>query len=497
MLELVGINGSYIEDLFFDGRLNTNVNLWIHSGQSFDPINGPVTSGVQFRRCFFTNVTGAGSANVLVGDYDQVNTWQCDTLTWHDCVFYGDAGVGGTCEANWRTLCPGNCKNFQFVGGSMSNAHYGINWAYSSGFLHVIDCAFGTHTVASINPGFACLLVDSCEIENVAPAAFIKSVPPEGGVGPGNLIVENCQWNGTLPSDNVVIAFYGSMVLIGNQFLHSSPPPGSLPPVGIPTIRVADTRLVSGQTVPSFLYSAGNFFENAVDYIPVIDFGDNVIVGPYGYGATNNNNVFSLGDFGIIYEINPQGTNIRKLKPWAGVPAQMGSLAPLEVLPKSSLGVTVQSLAELRRVVAKFHIDYAEWTDAAHSHQIYWGFPAKTRICGIIVDTTEAYAGVTGPISLMVGILAANDESYIKSHIVSSAPVTKGLSDADLGSRLNRANAVQGGDIQSWTSKNFVAVTLSGAADLGTGPPPDPNMPPKTNLTAGSTTLYVITESMP
>ena len=190
--------------------------------------------------------------------------------------------------------------------------------------------------------------MDSCEIENVAPAAFIKSVPPEGGVGPGNLIVENCQWNGTLPSDNVVVAFYGSMVLIGNQFLHS-PVQGSPPPVGIPTIRVADTRLVSGQTVPSFLYSAGNYFENAVDYIPVIDFGDNVIVGPYGYGAYNNNNVFSLGDFGIIYEINPPRSILQKLKPWAGVPAQMGSLAPLYVIPKSSLGITVQSLAELRR----------------------------------------------------------------------------------------------------------------------------------------------------
>jgi hypothetical protein len=88
----------------------------------------------------------------------------------------------------------------------------------------------------------------------------------------------------------------------------------------------------------------------------------------------------------------------------------------------------------------------------------------------------------------MVGI-AANHESYIKSHTVSSAPVTKGLSDADLGSRLNRANAVQGGDIQSWTSQNFVAVTLSGAANLGTGT--------TTNLSAGSTTLYVITEPMP
>jgi len=123
------------------------------------------------------------------------------------------------------------------------------------------------------------------------------------------------------------------------------------------------------------------------------------------------------------------------------------------------------------------------------------------RVFAFIADTTEAYAyadvTVPGPISLMVGILAANDESYIKSHIVSSAPVTKGLGDADLGSRLNRANAVQGGDIQSWTSENFVAVTLSGAADLGTGPPTDPTMPPKTNLTAGSTTLYVITEPMP
>jgi hypothetical protein len=352
MLELVGINGSYIEDLLLDARLNTNVNLWIHSYQSIDPKNGPGTSGVQFRRCFFANVTGAGSANVLVGDYDQVHTWETDGLMWQDCRFSGDGGVGDSCEANWRTLVAGNCKNFQIVNCGMLGAHYGINWAKSSGFLQVIGCEFGEHTVANINPGWANLHVDSCEIENGSPAAFIKSVPPLGPRAPGNLIVENCQWFGILPPDNVVVDFQGSMVLIGNQFNVQS--------MQIPTIRVGDTRLVSGATLPGFLYSAGNFFTNAVDYISVIDGSNNVIVGPYGYGAHNNNNVFSLGDFGV----NPQGGNIQKLKPWAGVPVQMGSLSPLAVTPASSPGITVQSLAELRRVVAKFHVDHAAWTSA-------------------------------------------------------------------------------------------------------------------------------------
>jgi hypothetical protein len=215
-----------------------------------------------------------------------------------------------------------------------------------------------------------------------------------------------------------------------------------------------------------------------------MDGSNNSIVGPFGTGVFFNNNVFSLGDFGI----NPQRGFINKLKPWMGVPAEMGSLTPLAVSPALSPGITAESLGELRRVVAKFQIDYTAWTAAARNQQVFWTFPPKTRVCGIIADTTEAYAGISGPIELMAGT-TLNDESYLKIHVVSSGAVTKGLIDADLGNRLIRANAVQGGDMQSWTSYNFVAVTLSASANLGDGT--------ATHLSAGSTTVYIVIESMP
>ena len=74
---------------------------------------------------------------------------------------------------------------------------------------------------------------------------------------------------------------------------------------------------------------------------------------------------------------------------------------------------------------------------------------------------------------------------YIIAHDVFTAAVTKGLADADLGTSINRANAVQGGDLPSWSATTNISVRLT-------------TVTANTNaLTAGSTTYYLVTELMP
>jgi hypothetical protein len=146
--------------------------------------------------------------------------------------------------------------------------------------------------------------------------------------------------------------------------------------------------------------------------------------------------------------------------------------------------------AEPRRTVFKVTIDREAWTAAAplQAHPVY-SIPARTRVVGVILDTTTAFGGPPGALAVRVGKSPGGQE-YLLDHDVKSAPVTRGLVDGDLGPALSRAGAVQGGDLPSWRNATSLYVTLrSTAGHLGTGT--------ATNLTSGQTVLYVIVEALP
>jgi len=60
--------------------------------------------------------------------------------------------------------------------------------------------------------------------------------------------------------------------------------------------------------------------------------------------------------------------------------------------------------------------------------------------------------------------------------------VTSGLADADMGTSMTRAAAIQGGYMPSWTGTTAIYATLVIVNDI------------LSNLTAGSTTFYIETE---
>lgn len=183
---------------------------------------------------------------------------------------------------------------------------------------------------------------------------------------------------------------------------------------------------------------------------------------------------------------------------WSGVSVIPGSLTIVstaylegsDVTPGTAAGLTIADTGSVRSLIYKVTVAKETWTAAALTQDVTIAtLPAKMRLSGILSDTTAAYAGLAGTIQLQAGKSAGGTE-YLVAHDVKTATVTKGLADGDLGTGINRANAVQGGDLPSWTGTTNISIRLtSGTGNLGNGT--------TTNLSAGSTTFYLMTEFHP
>jgi hypothetical protein len=203
----------------------------------------------------------------------------------------------------------------------------------------------------------------------------------------------------------------------------------------------------------------------------------------------NESSYFKWIDLGTMIGGSSGGsatTNSPKMRVLGGVNIERDTLTPLTL----AAGGTINSLGHMARAVYKCTISYTAFTANAVKHEFVLAtLPAKTAILGCYCDTTVAFAGLAGTITIEVGT-AGSLADLIALHDVKTATVTKGLADADLGAGLARATAVQGGTIKSWTGASQPHLTLrSGTGNVGNGT--------VTNLTAGSVTVYLITETMP
>jgi hypothetical protein len=146
-------------------------------------------------------------------------------------------------------------------------------------------------------------------------------------------------------------------------------------------------------------------------------------------------------------------------------------------------GLTVNSTGHFTRQIYKVTVTYDGFAAAALTadHTIAT-LPAKTKIVGFYADTTVPFTGggVTAA-ALTVGKSAGGVE-YIATHDVLSGAVTKGLADADMGTELTRAAAIQGGAVVNWAATTPVSARLT-TVTANTD-----------QLTAGSCTFYIVTE---
>jgi hypothetical protein len=153
-----------------------------------------------------------------------------------------------------------------------------------------------------------------------------------------------------------------------------------------------------------------------------------------------------------------------------------------QVTQASATGTAIYYNGDHRAGCYKMVLYYTAFTAAALTQDVTIAtLPAKTRVTSIIVDTPYNYWGTgAGVYTLRVGHTTGGQE-YILDHDVRSGAVTKGLVDGDLGTSINRANAVQGGHIPSWTTTTAITARLTSDVNVS-------------NITAGQTDIYICLE---
>lgn len=118
--------------------------------------------------------------------------------------------------------------------------------------------------------------------------------------------------------------------------------------------------------------------------------------------------------------------------------------------------------------------------------------PAKTKLVSVYADVTAAFTcsgTCTGTKTIGAGKTAGGVE-ILAAGLNVAATGQFGLADADLGTAMVRAAAIQGGYLNSWTATTPVIVRFtSGTGNCGSGV--------ATYVNAGSITFYLITDVLP
>jgi hypothetical protein len=161
----------------------------------------------------------------------------------------------------------------------------------------------------------------------------------------------------------------------------------------------------------------------------------------------------------------------------SGVPS-----APIMTPATIVSGVTIQEYGKGdQQQLYKVTVTYPGWVSSAASltgDRTIATIPAKTKVIGFYADTTTKYVGGgTNAAAITCGISAGGTE-ILATHDVFTNPITRGLADADMGTALVRAAAIQGGYMPSWTAATPISCRMTHTDDL----------------TQGSTTFYIVVE---
>lgn len=151
------------------------------------------------------------------------------------------------------------------------------------------------------------------------------------------------------------------------------------------------------------------------------------------------------------------------------------------VTAATGTGITTNYNGDFRRGFFKITFTEAAFTAAAVTEDLtVCTIPAKARVVSVVADTTTAFTGGGATTATLRLGKTTNGQEYLLDHSV-FATGTKGLVDGDLGTSINRANAVQGGDIPSWTATTDLKIRLTSDVNVA-------------DLTAGSVTFYITVE---
>ena len=152
-----------------------------------------------------------------------------------------------------------------------------------------------------------------------------------------------------------------------------------------------------------------------------------------------------------------------------------------EITVASGTGIAIGSNGVLKNGCYTVTVTYTAFGTGASTtgDKVIATLPAKARITSIISDTRFNYwATDASAIDLRIGTTTGGQE-LIVDHDVRNGAVTAGLADADLGTSINRANAVQGGHMPSWSTTTDISARITITGDDLDG------------MTGGQTDVYI------
>ena len=433
----------------------------------YDEDNSRGSSGCIFDTVKVMMPTGSGSAAIQLGENPNPSvTRQVSEYTFINCDIV--AADNSTSSYGFYIAQGGNTKNFCwdrcFVGGGFEHDFYSPS---TSGQMVMTGCiAYNTRTCSLYFSGGGNLRISGYGLETAADAgflcglngfAYVESSEIFCGNGAdgminysGHLVVKNSVFRNTHNSDDLVFNLNQAEITgseVGNGFHYDFEGNSYIP-------CAADGPYYTGDGGYKFINDSANFFQ-----------GRKVL----------------FREFGCAYDADGDGSMVMRHPMDFSCPKAMSEDIFAHQILNTVSGIT-RSHAESRRVVHKVTIaKEALVVNSSNKTLQIANFPAKTLLHGIWFDVTQAFTGVTGPITARVTTPAGN---YLSPFSLTSTGQA-GLSSGDLGA--GHVAAVQaGGMINDWASAGEIVCYFSAGAVFGNGT--------TTNLTAGSLDVYIITE---
>ncbi|WP_281325049.1 glycosyl hydrolase family 28-related protein [Polyangium sp. 6x1] len=454
MLHMMGANMSVLEDLEFDGLGLVKFCVHLDYALAASPYAAVGSSGTRITRCTMARAAGSDAVCLAIGPAGDTDLQASEVLI-ESSYFLGHATHPPL--AAIKTLSNGNTKNIIIrdttIGGY---TQYGVDWQLASGTLLVSGVNTAGTTLADyrIGGGEATIIEQASENVN-AGAMFITS----SGAVTGSVKVIGGSWVGTATASSAVIKYFGTVTLIGVQLKLISPMPESSA-VGLrPRIQIGDVTMTGPQA--GALYSLGCLYWNHEDYIDVIDATTNSVVAN-DYSNNKGLRVTSIND----YAYDATTSTVKKLKDYHGNYSTLGPgvlYGHTTSTAYNGAGFQRNILHEPRSGWTKQTYTYVAFQDSAASKTLIVGRPApRAKLLAAYLDVTTPFTGTYGGNPLDVRLRFGKTgfgQEYILDFDATTAAVTKGLADADLGTALARASAVQGGDLQSWGSYGLLYIS--------------------------------------
>jgi hypothetical protein len=439
--------------------------IFVQSGQNF---GGSGSSGVQIRTCVVNGGIGTNSYAVRFGEDNlQVSECFCENVLAESS--YSNTAAARVTEYGF-IITSNNTKDMTFLGCSqIFFQKAGVYYPSAISGWHIWENLGGGNSLVDFyinGSGNLTIIGGGSEGSNKALIQF------GGGSNPGTVSMRGYQAELLAPADSYFIEMgQSNLILEGCGFACS--------PAATPFyIKYGDAALsdFSSNTFQS-LVSVGNYYQNATTFIPVWSYGP--INSTINGASLAPVRVFSTGDKGgqagsIVHLPTVYGDNPQK---FASLSYVNTNWSTTRALPFSA------SVKGVSTVIQKYTIPYTYLVDASLTANFaFLDIQAGGKVVGVYANVTQAFVLGASTINLAIGYGGSSNE-FILAKTVSGFTGPIGEADADLGTALARATAVQSGYINLSATATVTARFTSTVGNFGNGT--------VTTATAGSVIIYV------